>query len=115
MYPASAESRYYERTVDVTFDAAPKVDPNTAHGPVYLLCRDMKLAPFASGRALFSPGAPNAVRKAGQRSPVDVPAAHLHRGAKIQRGTQLVRWGVALFDAKEHALTMTCPRGTVVR
>jgi len=112
VYPASGKGRYYEHTIDVTIDA---VDPNSGHGPVYLLCRDMKIAPFASGGTLFEPGAPSAVRKAGQRSPVDVPAAHLHRGAKIQHGTQLVRWGVALFDAKQHALTMTCPRGTVAR
>jgi hypothetical protein len=114
LYPAAAKgSRYYERTLDVTFDAAPKVDPSTAHGQVYLLCRDTKIAPLGSG--LLEPMPPMAVRKAGQRSPVAVPAAHLRRGAQIRKGTQLVRWGVALFDAKEHVLTITCPSGTVVR
>jgi hypothetical protein len=114
IYASTAKgSRFYERTLDVTFRAAPKIDPSSAHGQVYLLCRDRKVAPLHGGMTYPMP--PMAVRRAGQRSPVAVPGAHLKRGAKIAKGMQLVRWGVVLFDARQHVFTVTCPRGTAVR
>jgi hypothetical protein len=107
----SPGSRFYEPTLDVRFATAPHVNANTAVGHVYLLCRDPLVAPLKSG--LEVPAKP--IRKAGQRTPVAVPAGHLRRGAKIPAGSQLVRWGVAVFDAKEHVLTLTCPHGMVAR
>jgi hypothetical protein len=103
-------SRFYEQTRMLTLGVVPKVDPATAQGQVYLLCRDPAVAPLPSGLDL--PTQHNL--KAGQRSPVAVPAAHLRAGARIGSGTQLVRYGVVLFGAKERILTPTCPRGTVV-
>jgi hypothetical protein len=105
--------RFYERTLSVTFVAAAKIDPSTAHGHVYLLCRDTQVAPLRAG--LASPLPPHRVRSAGECGPVAVPAAHLHRGSKIPRGTRLEPRDVMLFDAKHHVLTVPCPRGTVVR
>lgn len=114
VYPAVLPGdRFYQRSLDVTFHVAPKIDPTTAHGHVYLLCRDNKVAPLGSG--ISFPAPPMVVLHAGRRSPVAVAAAHLRRGAKIRKGTQLVPWGVELFDAKHHVLTVPCPRGTVVR
>jgi hypothetical protein len=108
---AVAGSRFYEQTRVLTLGVAPKVDPATAHGQVYLLCRDPAVAPLPSGLSLPT----QTSLKAGQRTPVAVPGAHLRRGARIGSGTQLIRWGVTLFVAKERVLTLTCPRGTVVR
>jgi hypothetical protein len=34
-------SGYYRRTIDVRFYAAPKVDPDGAHGHVYALCKSV--------------------------------------------------------------------------
>jgi hypothetical protein len=110
IYPAPVPgSRYYERTVDVHFVGPPKVDLNGATGHVYLLCRDMAIAPLPSVI-----GFPY-MKSPGQRSPVDIPGAHLHQGAKIRGGTQLARFAVALRHRGDSALTLTCPRATVVR
>jgi hypothetical protein len=104
-----AGSGYYLRTIDVRFYTAPKVDPDGATGHVYALCRDTAIAPLAPGL-----GFPT-IRKAGQRSPIDVAGNHLHRGDRIRRGTQLVRWPVVLRGTSRAYLTLDCPRGTVHR
>jgi hypothetical protein len=102
-------SDYFRRTIDVRFYAAPKVDPNGAHGHVYALCRDPKVVPL--GPALGIP----VIRKAGERSPIDVAGNNLHRGDRIRTGTQLVRWPVVLRGASRAYVTLTCPKGTVHR
>jgi hypothetical protein len=101
-------SEYYGRTIDVRFYAGPKADANGAHGHAYALCRDLSVAPLHP-----AVGFPT-IRKAGQRSPVDVAGNHLHRGDTIRRGTQLVRWPVTLRGS-DGVVTLQCPRGTVHR
>ncbi|MGI9098488.1 MAG: hypothetical protein ACR2H2_08365 [Solirubrobacteraceae bacterium] len=102
-------SEYFERSIDVRFHTAPKVDPNGATGHVYALCRDTSIAPLAP--ALGFP----TIRKAGQRSPIDVAGNNLHQGDRIRRGTQLVRWPVTLRGPSNAYLTLSCPRATVHR
>jgi hypothetical protein len=102
-------SPYFERTIDVHFYAAPKVDPNGANGHVYALCRDLTIAPLAPALGL------RAIHRAGQRSPVDIPGNHLHRGDRIRRGTLLVQWPVTLRGPSRAFVTLACPRGTVHR
>jgi hypothetical protein len=101
-------SDYYRRTIDVRFYAAPKVNADGARGHVYALCRDLAVAPLAPGLG------PPTVRRAGQRSPIDVAGNHLHRGDRIRRGMQLVRWPVTL-RGRSGFVTLACPRGTVHR
>jgi hypothetical protein len=101
-------SDYFKRTIDVRFYPAPKVDPNGARGHVYALCRDLAVAPL--NPAFSQP----TIRKAGQRSPVDVAGNHLHQGDTIRRGTQLVRWPVTLLG-RSGVVTLDCPHGTVHR
>lgn len=102
-------SEYFERSIDVRFYAAPKVDPNGAAGHVYALCRDLTIAPLAPALGL------RAIRRAGQRSPVDVPGNHLHRGDRIRGGTLLLQWPVTLRGRSRAFVTLACPRGTVHR
>jgi hypothetical protein len=102
-------SNYYGPTIDVRFYSAPKVDPAGAHGHVYALCRDTAIAPLAPGIGL------PVIRKAGQRSPVDVAGNHLHRGDRIAKGTQLLRFPVTLRGDSRRTVTLECPRGTVHR
>jgi hypothetical protein len=101
-------SAYYERTIDVRFYAGPKTGAEGAHGHVYALCRDLTVAPLAPAL-----GVPKILR-AGRRSPVSVPGNHLHRGDRIRRGTQLVRWPATL-RGRAGFVTLECPRGTVHR
>jgi hypothetical protein len=100
---------YFLRTIGVRFYAAPKVDPDGAHGHVYALCRNPAVAPLAP--ALGFP----VIRKAGQRSPIDVAGNNLHRGDRIPAGRQLVRWPVVLRGASRAYVTLECPKGTVHR
>jgi hypothetical protein len=100
-------SEYYGRTIDVRFYSAPKVDPVGATGHVYALCRDTAIAPLAPGIGL------PVIRKAGQRSPVDIAGNHLHRGDRIAKGTQLLRFPVVLRGDSRRTVTLQCPRGTV--
>ena len=102
-------SDYFRRTIDVRFYAAPKVAADGAQGHVYALCRDPAIAPAAP--MLGFP----VVRKAGQRSPVDVAGNHLHRGDRIRRGTQLVRWSVTMLGRSNAYLRLDCPKGLVHR
>jgi hypothetical protein len=102
-------SNYYGPTIDVRFYSAPRVDPAGAHGHVYALCRDTAIAPLAPGIGL------PVIRKAGQRSPVDVAGNHLHRGDRIAKGTQLLRFPVTLRGDSRGTVTLECPRGTVHR
>jgi hypothetical protein len=102
-------SNYYGPTIDVRFYSAPKVDPARAHGHVYALCRDTAIAPLAPGIGL------PVIRKAGQRSPVDVAGNHLHRGDRIAKGAQLLRFPVTLRGDSRGTVTLECPRGTVHR
>jgi hypothetical protein len=102
-------SDYYEPTIDVRFYSAPKVDPVGVSGHVYALCRDTAIAPLAPGIGL------PVIRKAGQRSPVDVAGNHLHRSDRIAKGTQLLRFPVTLRGDSRRTVTLQCPRGTVHR
>jgi hypothetical protein len=108
-FAVAQDSEYYRRTIDVRFYAAPKVDPLGATGHVYALCRDTAIAPLAPGIGL------PVIRKAGQRSPVDIAGNHLHRGDRIARGTQLLRFPVVLRGDSRRTVTLSCPRGTVHR
>jgi hypothetical protein len=101
-------SEYYGRTIKVRFYASREADPDSAHGHVYALCRDLSVAPLRP--ALGYP----TIRKAGQRTPVTVAGNHLHQGDRIRRGTQLVRWPVTLRGSSGF-VTLVCPRGTVHR
>jgi hypothetical protein len=40
-FAVAKDSGYYRRTIDVRFYAAPKVDPDGAHGHVYALCKSV--------------------------------------------------------------------------
>jgi hypothetical protein len=100
---------YFLRTIGVRFYAAPKVDPSGAHGHVYALCRDTSIAPMSP-----AVGFPT-IRKAGQRSPVDVAGNHLHRGDTIRKGMQLLRFPVVMRGKSNAPVTLVCPSGTVHR
>jgi hypothetical protein len=102
-------SGYYLRTIDVRFYAIRNADPKTATGHVYALCRDPAIAPMAP--VIGFP----VVRKAGRRSPVDIAGNHLHRGDTIRKGTQLVRWPVAMRGRSNTYLRLDCPTGLVHR
>jgi hypothetical protein len=102
-------SNYYAPTIAVRFYTAPKVDPAGAAGHVYALCRDTAVAPLAPGIGI------PVIRKAGQRSPVDVAGNHLHRGDRIAKGTRLLRFPVVLRGDSRRTVTLECPRGTVHR
>jgi hypothetical protein len=102
-------SDYYQNTIEVRFYTLRKVDPNGATGHAYALCRDTAIAPLAPGI-----GVP-VVRKAGQRSPIDVAGNHLHRGDPIAKGTQLLRFPVTLRGESRRTVTLDCPRGSVHR
>jgi hypothetical protein len=102
-------SSYYRRTIDVRFYTLRDVDPSTATGHVYALCRDTAIAPMPPAIAFPT------IRKAGQRSPVDVAGNHLHRGARIAAGAQLLRFPVTLRGDSRRTVTLDCPRGTVHR
>jgi hypothetical protein len=103
-------SDYFRRTIDVRFYTRPNVDPNGAKGHAYALCRDPAIAPTAP---LL--GFPPTIRKAGQRSPVAIAGNHLHRGDRIRRGTQLLRWSVRMVGPSRTYLTLECPKGLVHR
>jgi hypothetical protein len=105
----TSASRYYENTVDVRFSVRPKAGADGATGHVYLLCRDMAIAPLPSVI-----GYPY-MNAAGQPSPVTIPGNHLHQGATIRKGTQVARFPVALRHRGNSVLTLTCPRLTVIR
>jgi hypothetical protein len=98
-------SKYFARTIDVRFYTIRDADPNSATGHVYALCRDPEVAPAAP--LLGFP----VIRKAGQRSPVDIAGNHLHRGDTIRKGTQLVRWSVTLLGRSSAYLRLDCPTG----
>jgi hypothetical protein len=102
-------SNYYLRTIDVQFYTAPKVDPTSASGHVYALCRDTSIAPMAP-----TIGFP-VIRKAGQTSPVDIAGNHLHQGDTVATGSQLLRFPVTLRGNSRQSVTLECPRGTVHR
>jgi hypothetical protein len=57
-------------------------------------------------------GAPT-ILTAGQHSPIDVGGNNLHQHDLIRRGTQLVRWPVAMHGKSSATVTLTCPTGTV--
>jgi hypothetical protein len=104
--------RMYERTVDVVVTSPPDVDANTASGHVYVLCRDLAIAPLAPVLGV----AEHQSRKAGQRIPLDITGnTTLRRGAKIQKGSQLILLPALLFERKSATMTVTCPRATVNR
>lgn len=108
-FAVAKDSEYYRRTIDVRFYTAPKVDPVGATGHVYALCRDTAIAPLGPGIGI------PVIRKAGQRSPVDIAGNHLHRGDRIARGTRLLRFPVVLRGDSRRPVTLECPRGTVHR
>lgn len=54
---------------------------------------------------------PPTIIPAGQPSPIDV-GGNLHQRDIIRRGTELVRWPVALHGASDAPVTLTCPAGT---
>jgi len=102
-------SVYYRPTIDVRMYTIRDADPSTATGHVYALCRDTTIAPMAPAVGL------PIVRRAGQRSPVDVAGNHLHQGARIASGTQLLRFPVTLRGDSRRSVTLACPRGLVHR
>jgi hypothetical protein len=104
-------ARFYERTLDVNVRAAPNVDPTTANGHIYALCRDMAVAPLAPALGIQEKRA----RKAGERIPLDVTGNVLRRGAKIRSGSQLIRLPAMLFERKAATMTVSCLPGTVIR
>ena len=55
---------------------------------------------------------PVKVFKAGQKTPVDIAGNHLHHGATIRKGTQLLRWKVTMHGASNARVTLSCPAGT---
>jgi hypothetical protein len=55
---------------------------------------------------------PPTVFKAGQKTPVDIGGNHLHHGATIRQGTQLLRWKVTMHGASNARVTLSCPAGT---
>jgi hypothetical protein len=71
-----------------------------------LVCAASAVA--ASGPTLGPP----TVLKAGQKTPVDVAGNHLHHGATIRKGTQLLRWKVTMHGASNARVTLSCPAGT---
>jgi hypothetical protein len=52
------------------------------------------------------------VFKAGQKTPVDIGGNHLHHGATIRKGTQLLRWKITMHGASNARVTLSCPTGT---
>ncbi len=106
-FPVARDSDYYRRTIDVRFYAIRNADPAAATGHVYALCRDPAVAPAAP--LLGFP----VVRKAGQRSPVDIAGNHLHRSDRIRTGTTLVRWSVTMLGKSDAYLRLDCPAGRV--
>jgi hypothetical protein len=102
-------SDYFSRTIDVRFYTIRDADPNSATGHVYALCRDPEVAPTAP--LLGFP----VIRKAGQRSPVDIAGNHLHRGDTIRKGTQLLRFPVTMLGRSNTYLRLDCPKGLVHR
>lgn len=102
-------SSYYGRTIDVRFYTIRDADAGSATGHVYALCRDTAIAPLAPGI-----GFP-VIRRAGQRSPIDVAGNHLHQGDRIAKGTQLLRFPVIMRGASRASVTLECPRGLVHR
>jgi hypothetical protein len=57
-------------------------------------------------------GAPTII-PAGQPTPIDVGGNHLHQHDIIRRGTELVRWPVALHGNSKAPITLACPDGTI--
>ena len=57
-------------------------------------------------------GAPTII-PAGQPTPIDVGGNHLHQHDIIRRGTELVRWPVAMHGASKAPITLACPDGTI--
>jgi hypothetical protein len=55
---------------------------------------------------------PVTVFKAGQKTPVDIGGNHLHHGATIRKGTQLLRWKITMHGASNARVTLSCPAGT---
>jgi hypothetical protein len=104
-FAVARDSDYYRRAIDVRFYTIRNVDPDGATGHVYALCRNPAVAPAAP--LLGFP----VIRKAGDRSPVDVPGNHLHRGDRIRKGTQLVRWSVTMLGKSNAYLRLDCPTG----
>jgi hypothetical protein len=56
---------------------------------------------------------PPTIIPAGQTTPIDVAGNHLHQGATIRRGTELVRWPVTMHGASKAPVTLTCPDETI--
>ena len=57
-------------------------------------------------------GAPTII-PAGQTTPIDVAGNNLRQGDTIRRGTELVRWPVALHGNSRAPIALTCPTGTI--
>jgi hypothetical protein len=55
---------------------------------------------------------PVTVFKAGQKTPVDIGGNHLHHGATIRKGTQLLRWKITMHGASNARVRLSCPAGT---
>jgi hypothetical protein len=55
---------------------------------------------------------PVKVFKAGEKTPVDIGGNHLHHGATIRKGTQLLRWKITMHGASNARVTLSCPAGT---
>ncbi|MEA2153943.1 MAG: hypothetical protein QOE11_83 [Solirubrobacteraceae bacterium] len=102
-------SDYFKPTIDVRFYTIRNVPADGATGHVYALCRDTAIAPLAP--LVESPS----IRRAGQKSPVDIAGNHLHQGDTIRAGTQLLRYGVTLHGNSRRSVTLFCPLGTVHR
>jgi hypothetical protein len=107
VYPVVPGADYFKPSVGVRFVGARNVAAPT--GQVYVLCRDPKIAPMSP--AIFEA----VIRKAGQRSPVDIAGNLLHRGDTIAKGTQLLRFPVMLRGNSRKSATLYCPAGTVHR
>jgi hypothetical protein len=57
-------------------------------------------------------GAPTII-PAGQPTPIDVGGNNLHQHDIIRRGTELVRWPVAMHGASKAPIALACPEGTI--
>jgi hypothetical protein len=67
-------------------------------------------APGGALAAAPTLGAPTII-PAGQPSPIDVAGNHLRQHDLIRKGTELVRWPVAMHGASDAPVTLSCPEG----
>ena len=77
-----------------------------------LACTAAFAVPGGALAAAPTLGAPTII-PAGQPTPIDVGGNHLHQHDIIRRGTELVRWPVAMHGDSKAPITLACPDGTI--